>query len=341
MGPQGPAGAAGTGSAAAVPKNGVINGGMMVAQRAVLTLGSSAPAGNAGYGKVDRWQAWATGTAVSAGTATQDTASGIGRTGYAMKLSGVTLTGTGIVFARHRIEAKNSLRFKNQTASLAARVKHDVGSSINYTLTVRKANAADDFSATTVIQTGSATAVATGTETQITMTAISMGDCSNGIEIEVKAECGAITTKNFWLTEVQLEEGSTNSTFDYQSFEVELARCKRYFEKSFEYVTAPADGTFNTCDLPGYNLSTTTAYSQIEYSVEKRVAPTNTYYNVSGGGSAGQWLLSYDGTSSGSATPSDHAARSTHCGISVAISAVLTVGHACLLQGNWISSAEL
>ena len=245
-----------------IAKNAVINGGMLVAQRADLTLGSSAPAANAGYGKVDRFQAWATGTSVSAGTATQDTASGIGRTGYALKLSGVTLTGTGITYTRHRIEALNSLRFKNQTASLSCRVKHDVGSSINYTLTVRKANTADTFSATTLIQAGSATSVASGSETLLTLEGISMGDCSNGIEIEVKAECGAVTTKNFWLTELQLEEGSKATSFEHVSFEQELARCLRYFEFC----------DFYTYGIPAYHYSTTAAAAFFQFKAKKRSA---------------------------------------------------------------------
>lgn len=322
-------------------KNAVINGGMLVAQRATLTLGSSAPAANAGYAKVDRFQAWATGTAVSAGTATQDTAAGIGRTGYALKLAGVTLTGTGIVYVRHRIEAKNSLRFKNRTASLSCVVKHDVGSAINYTLTVRKANTADTFSAVTSIQAGSATSVSSATETTLTLAGISMGDCTTGIEIEIKAECGAITTKNFWVTEVQLEDNATATVFEHVGFDQSLERCMRYFEKTHPYATEPADNTNTWTTYPAYALSTSSWYMNIWYKIPKRTATTTvtgTYYTT---GNNGKWLLTYGGSSTTVATLGMQKQSETHYSLAGSCAAVLTAGACVMLQGDWYASDEL
>lgn len=267
MGVPGVAGATGaTGSAgAAASKNGFINGGMLVAQRGDLTLGSSAPAANAGYGKVDRWQCWATGTAVSAGTATQTTSANCGRTGYALKLSGVTLTGTGIVFIKQRIESINALRFKNQTASIAIRVYHDVGSSINYTITVRKPTASDNYASTTTISTGSATAVASATETLLKLENISMGDCSFGIEVEFKAECGAVTTKNFQYTEAQIEEGAAFTSFEYSGFEQDLSKCERYCELVCGSVYDQAIA---------YVYSASQMYTYVPFKTVKRASPT-------------------------------------------------------------------
>ncbi len=59
-----------------------------------------------------------------------------------------------------------------------------------------------------------------------------MGDCSNGIEIEIKIECGAITTKDFELTEMQLELGSKASEFNYRRYIDELTDCLRYYWNS-------------------------------------------------------------------------------------------------------------
>lgn len=310
-------------AAVAITKNAIINGGMMVGQRGDLTLGSSAPAANAGYGKVDRWQAWATGTAVSAGTATQITNANCGRTGYALKLSGVTLTGTGIVFTRHRIEARNSLRFKNQTASFSIRVYHDVGSAINYTVTVRKANTADTFSATTVIQTGSATSVASATETLLKLENVSMGDCSNGIEIEVKAECGAITTKNFQYAEAQLEEGTTATGFEYSDFNTEFQKCLRYFEANSNQYRV------TSC----YNTNRTEG--SVPFTVEKRVSPTVASTSTN-------WSYWYQ-----TATPTSISSSSVILQINnqsfdiYTASISCTAGHSMLWQIGWTASAEL
>lgn len=347
MGVPGVAGATGaTGAAgAAASKNAVINGGMMVAQRGDLTLGSAAPAANAGYGKVDMFQAWCTGTAVSAGTATQDSASGIGRTGYALKLSGVTLTGTGIAYVQHRIEAKDSLRFKNQAASLSAVVKHDVGSAINYTLTLRKANTADTFSATTVIQTGSATSVANATETTIKLENVSMGDCSNGIEIEVKAECGAVTTKNFWVTEVQLEPGAAATTFEHLDFATSLRGCCRYFQKNFPYATAPADGAsvsqngFIRCVC--WDVSTTHyLYFYGEFEVQMRASPTMTTYRSSQNATDGRWYF-YNSTTSVELPALSSAATDKKFYVGTSGVSGITAGSTFEGGGFWTAAANL
>lgn len=306
-----------------IGKNAIINGGMMVAQRGYLTLGSSAPAGNAGYGKVDRWQAWATGTAVSAGTATQITNANCGRTGYALKLSGVTLTGTGIVFARHRIEARNSLRFKNQTASFSIRVYHDVGSAINYTVTIRKADSADTFSSTTLIQAGSATSVASATETLLKLENVSMGDCSNGIEIEVKAECGAITTKNFQYAEAQLEESVEATSFEHVDFNTELQKCLRYYETIYAHYLVTACYDTNKTD------------GNVFFTCEKRAVPTvaSTSANWS------YWYLSGTPTTT---TASSCISTPTKNGFEVYVNPITcTAGHSMLWSIGWTASAEL
>lgn len=222
-------------------KNLVINGSCLVAQRPVASLGLSA-----GFGQVDRFSAWGAGTAVSAGTITQDSASPIGRTGAALKLSGVTITGAGIIYTRHRIESANAKRIKNQSASFSVLVHQDTGGSINYTVTIRKPTAADNFSSMSVIATGSAVSVATATGTQLTLANVAMGDCSNGIEIEVSAACGAVATRNFSFTEWQLEEGPTASSFERRDVGIELPLCLRYFEILFGVVTGSHPGASNS-----------------------------------------------------------------------------------------------
>jgi hypothetical protein len=55
-----------------------------------------------------------------------------------------------------------------------------------------------------------------------------MGDCSNGIEVEIKNECGAVTTKNFEQTELQFERGPVCTAFECTPLSMELLGCKRY-----------------------------------------------------------------------------------------------------------------
>lgn len=334
MGVPGAAGATGAAGAAgaAASKNGFINGGMLVAQRGDLTLGSSAPAANAGYGKVDRWQCWATGTAVSAGTATQTTSANCGRTGYALKLSGVTLTGTGIVFIKQRVESVNAVRFKNQTASVSVRVYHDVGSSINYTITIRKPTASDNYASTTTIATGSATAVSSATETLLKLENVSMGDCSFGIEVEIKAECGAITTKNFEFTEAQIEVAAAFTSFEYVSFEQELQRCQRYYEAFDGSSTEGSD--LGGYGLVGYQYLTTRLISQsVPFKATKRVVPTISAYSAES--------IYYSGNNSGSATASMWVLDRFRFALDFSISAAGVAGYACIMYARFTASAEL
>jgi len=259
-------------------RNAIINGAALVNQRvSAYTLVKDT------YGiSGDRWYGMATGTAVSAGTFTNTAAANCGVSGYAFKFVAVTLTGTGIIYHRYRMEAKDAVRFKNQTASFRCQVYQDTGGAINYTIYVRKANAADNFAAVTAISDSGAISVPNTTATSLPYLAIAMGDCSNGIEIEIKVAAGAITTKNFEFTELQLELSSVATPYEYRPFQQELALCQRYYEKSYDDGVAPATATnvgssWITC--PGGS-----AYIKISVVLKatKRTTPTIVWYSFDG-----------------------------------------------------------
>lgn len=84
----------------------------------------------------------------------------------------------------------------------------------------------------------------------------------------------------FYITGVQLEKGSTATSFDYRPYGTELELCQRYFEITGE--------TINTFLLQGYAASASAIRCPIFYATRKRAAPTVT---VSGGGVTG-WTYS-------------------------------------------------
>jgi hypothetical protein len=89
----------------------------------------------------------------------------------------------------------------------------------------------------------------------------------------------------FYITGVQLEKGSTATSFDYRPYGTELALCQRYFEKSYPQgsvagVTGLANASLATGISP--NDVTVTAI----YKVTKRASPTVTLYS-SGSGASG------------------------------------------------------
>ncbi len=222
--------------------NFVIDGGVEVCQPGnSYSLGTSAAWNAAGP---DVLMAWATGTAVSAGTVSQDTSASVGRTGKALKVGGATITGSGVVYARTRIPSKNACKLINVNASLGVSVYQDTGASVTYTWILRKANATDNFGGgTTQIATGTQS-VTSGTASQIAALNQAMGSCGNGIEIEIQAACGAVTTKDFWCTEWMLVEGATlPSIYPRQKFSEILDQVKSWRQRSYAYGTANATAT--------------------------------------------------------------------------------------------------
>ena len=231
----------------------------------------------------DRHEGMATGTAVTAGTFGVVTNSSAGITGKAFKFAGVTLTGTGILYHRYRMEAKDAVKFKNQTISFSSKVYHDVGSAIDFTVFIRKADVADNFGAVTAISDSGAQSIATATASDLKYESVAMGDCSNGIEIEIKIEAGAITTKNVELTELQFELNSIATDFEYRLDDLVL--CQRYYSKSYEQTVVPG-----TADTDGIVYFGNTNINNSDHSIDlscgfpttMRTKPTITIYDEAG-----------------------------------------------------------
>lgn len=213
-------------------RNAIINGDCRVNQRVTAyTLAKDVYSWDVNdLAGPDRHEGMATGTAVSAGTFGQSAVSLAGSSGYGFRFSGVTLTGTGIIYQRGRIEAKDAARFKNKIASFSCKVYHDIGSAKNFTVYIRKANSADNFAAVTAIGNSGAISVPNTTDTDLKYENITMGDCSTGIEYEIKGEVGAITTKNIYISEIQIEVSPVATLYEQIPFTVEFSRCMRYFQ---------------------------------------------------------------------------------------------------------------
>jgi len=74
------------------------------------------------------------------------------------------------------------------------------------------------------------------------------------------------TSNDFYITGIQLEVGDSASDFEHLPFDVQLTRCKRYYEKiQYEGQVATMAAT-----------ATSTAYARVESEVEKRADPTVT-----------------------------------------------------------------
>jgi hypothetical protein len=105
--------------------------------------------------------------------------------------------------------------------------------------------------------------------------------------LQVSATSGA----TFYITGVQLEKGSTATSFDYRPYGTELALCERYFEVgSAEISQAAGPNGFTQFVMP--------------YRQTKRVAPTATFTDGFGlgGNSSAQAICPYKASSQSTTT---------------------------------------
>jgi hypothetical protein len=309
--------------------NYVTNPGMVVAQR------PTAPAlsGAAQFGQVDRWTAWASAGAVTAGTIAQDTNSPIGRRLLALKVAAATLTGAAVVSFRHRITAADAIALMGATVSFSAVVYQDTGVSINYVVVIRTATVADNFAGVNLISTSAAQPVPSATSAKIVDLAVVLpASAANGIEIEIQASTGAIVTKNLSLTETKLEEGPIATGFIYNDLEYDLSECYRYHREFGHQALYDQAGD-------GMCTTTSTAIIQIPFAYDMRAAPTMTYSAV------GDWQI-LNAAGVGQACTALAAVANTTSKKAAALQATvagtpLVAGNATLMQANNTTNARL
>ena len=202
-------------------------------------------------------------------TFTRDTAASVGRTGYAHKCVVTTAPSGSEGYWRYRMDAKTAARFEGQAMTFSCLVRHDAAGDKNFTITVRRAGAADDFTTPVDLKVGTATAVSSGVNTQLTLslTSAETANAKYGLEIEIKFEIGPISGFNYWMTEAQLEEGATATDFERRNYEVENSMVRRWYE-----LFSVANGAWQlyTNVEVGQATTTTRAYFVFHYFPKAR-----------------------------------------------------------------------
>ena len=85
----------------------------------------------------------------------------------------------------------------------------------------------------------------------------------------------------FHITGVQLERGSTATSFDYLPYGVELVLCQRYFEMS--------DGNQQVVGGPGTGFGSNTYSALVPFIAQKRATPTVTVVDMAGNAGRMSW----------------------------------------------------
>jgi hypothetical protein len=169
------------------------------------------------------------------------------------------------------------------------------------------------------------------------------GAWGSSVYLSATGETSLVGTSGatLYITGVQFEIGSVATPFERRSFGLELALCQRYYNKSFDYSTAPVDsaaGYWSTI-VNGYGGAGWTPH--ILFPVEMRTPPTIVIYRPSTfGATAGQWAIYLSGgwasltaTSPGSVTTRGFFVSASH--------GSLAAGTAYIGAGHWTASAEL
>ena len=157
------------------------------------------------------------------------------------------------------------------------------------------------------------------------------------------------TDNNFYVTGVQLEVGQFDSNsipaFQFEDVSTSLARCQRYFQKSFPQGTDPQNyGSYVAGQSDagiGAVMSSTEYKVVINFKCEMRSAPTMAFYKAQNTPTDGEWTYwdggdNLDPTSMGS-NPQSHRVTVV-MGFS---GGGKNTGRAGLTQGNYTAEAEL
>ena len=333
-------------------KNRIINGAMVIDQR---NAGASVTPVNGAY-TLDRWAAFTNGAGVYTVQQSSTAPSGFSNSILATVTTiDSSVTGTDYYMLQHKVEGFNSADFAWGSASATTvTLSFWVRSSITGTYSVKLGNSASDrfYVATYTINSAN-----TWEQKTITLSGDTSGtwvtNSGTGIEIRFGMAIGssfttstiaawaagnsfgATTASNNWIgtngatfyiTGVQLEKGSTATSFDYRPYGTELALCQRYFTS---FVGSVAFSQYGIAEAVG----TTKIRWPMQCPVVMRSSPTLT---VNGSGLV--WAIDRIGTAL-SAITLDYATTQIQS-ISATTANVITIGQAGSVNaGNYTNTS--
>jgi hypothetical protein len=285
-------------------KNRIINGAMVIDQR-----NNGASVNTSGAYPVDRFLV---SNGVTSWTAQRSTVAPAGFTNSFLYTS-VTGSAAGTndrLIIRQRIEGFNWADLgwgtaSAQTVTLSFKVRSsltgtfsgsfrngDEDRSYPFSFTISAANTFEDKSITVpgettgVWGTGNSLAVqlsfdmGSGSGKRTTAGAWVAGDF---VGVTGAVSVSATTGATFYITGVQLEKGSTATSFDYRPYGTELMLCQRYFEMSYDIGTAPATATTTGIRYTANGISgAVQGAGGVVFQVPKRTAPTVATYDGAG-----------------------------------------------------------
>jgi hypothetical protein len=350
-------------------KNRIINGAMVIDQRNA-GASISVSSGTSGY-TADRWFYEYAGSAT--GVTVQQVTDA--PTGFSNSIKITVGTGASVAAGNYldfeqKIEGFNTIDFAFGTASASTiTFSFWVKSSITgtYSVCLQNASAGATRGYTTTYTISSANTWEQKTITVAGDTSGTWVGASNACSLNIVLFAGAgssyqTSTLNSWRSGgfaiantvtntiistsgatiqwsgVQLEKGSTATSFDYRPLNTELYLCQRYFEKSYNLDVVAGTATYSGFDLNiGVSDASSNAICSIRYKTPKRIAPTMAFWNAVTGAS-GTWYVERIG---GSPSPTVSVDQIGMNGVVIYGAAGNTAWTGCRFFGQWTATAEL
>jgi hypothetical protein len=345
-------------------KNRLINGGMVLDQRnagaSVATTTTSTPTYT-----LDRWSYQV--SQASKFTVQQNAGSVTPPTGFSKYLGATSTSAYSIAsgdyfLINHKIEGFNFADMAWGTASAATvTLSFWVRSSLTGTFGGALRNSANNRSYPFSYTISSANTWEQKTITIAGDTSGTWVGATNGIGVEIDISLGTGSTfsgtagawaganyvsatgatsvvgtngATFYITGVQLEKGSTATSFDYRPYTTELQLAQRYFEKSYDIGTVAGTSTLNGSFAGGVFGPSGSAnpVACVFYKVSKRTAPTPTIYATDG--TAGKLANTSSAVGSQTTANLHSAGENSFVMSNTAVACAVIAGH-------YTSSAEL
>ena len=354
------------------PKNLIINGDMRIAQRGT----SQTSITSSGYYTVDRW--YMVNDATGTWTQTQDTDVPTGQ-GFAtsVKLACTTadasLSASDGLQIHTRLEGQNLQHLKKGTSSaekltVSFWVKSNKTGTYIYELydqdnarQVSKSytiDTADTWEKKTITIDSDTTGafdndnnlslystfwLAAGSDKSSGTLNTSWASSVTANRVVGQVNLADSTSNYINITGVQLEVGDTATPFEHRPYDMELVRCQRYYEKSWNVgVSVPSTDTGGAvCMICMANSSTTLQNNGVRHNFQhrKRTAPTVTVYPIA---STTAGSISYARHSTPRATGTASLTNASEMSIRVGgTGSGLTTGYAVELIFHYTADAEL
>ncbi len=228
-------------------KNRIINGAMEIWQRGT----SFTSAGSATYA-ADRFFGNA-----SSGTLSRSTDVPAGLFKYSFRNDASSTAFPGIT---QRIESVNIADCASKAITVSFYAKQLSGTASALNINLGYPTAVDNYSSsTTIVETNVVAAMSTWARYSYTYTL--PANVANGLSVTLFVPSASVTGI-FQITGIQVEKGSTATSFDYRPYTTELQLCQRYY--------------YRTTSLPlGYIINVADLYAgSVKFPVTMRTTPT-------------------------------------------------------------------